>query len=85
MKQMIGSAVIVAAISGTAVVLLSAQARESEPLTSRELVNELRALRAVIERFVETQSQTQTIASLMNVEQRRMADATARLDGWSRG
>lgn len=80
MTRMIGSAAIVAAIAVTTVVVLSAQAPHNEPATSRELVNEIRALRAVIERFAETQSQTQTIASLMGVQQRRMAEATGRLD-----
>lgn len=60
--------------------MLSAQARESDPLTSRELVNEIRALRAVIERFAAAQTQTQTIASLMTAQQRRVAEATTRLD-----
>jgi hypothetical protein len=79
MKRMIGSAVIVAALGGAAVVL-SAQVRDNEPVASRELLNEIRALRAAIERFAEAQTQTQTIASLMAIQQRRMADATARLD-----
>ena len=79
MKGMIASALIVAAL-GAAAVVLSAQARDGEPATSRELLNELRALRAAIERFAEVQTQTQTIASLMTVQQRQMADATARLD-----
>jgi hypothetical protein len=79
MKRMIGSAFIVAALGGAAVVL-SAQARDGEPATTRELVNEIRALRAVIERFAEAQTQTQTITSLMTVQQRRMAEATSRLD-----
>ncbi len=79
MKRMIGSAFIVAALGGAAVVL-SAQARDGEPATTRELVNEIRALRAVIERFAEAQTQTQTIASLMTVQQRQMAEATTRLD-----
>jgi hypothetical protein len=76
---MIGSTIIVAALGGAAVVL-SAQARDSEPVASRELLNEIRALRAAIEQFAEAQTQTQTIASLMTIQQRRMADATARLD-----
>ena len=76
---MIGSAIIVAALGGAAVVL-SAQARDSEPVASRELLNEIRALRAAIERFAEAQTQTQTIASLMTIQQRRMAEATTRLD-----
>jgi hypothetical protein len=79
MKRMIGSAFIVAALGGAAVVL-SAQARDGEPATTRELVNEIRALRAVIERFAEAQTQTQTVASLMAIQQRRMAEATTRLD-----
>ena len=79
MKNMIGSAIIVAALGGAAVVL-SAQARDSEPVASRELLNEIRALRAAIERFAEAQTQTQTIASLMTIQQRRMAEATTRLD-----
>jgi hypothetical protein len=66
----IGSAFIVAALGGAAVVL-SAQARDGEPSTTRELVNEIQALRAVIERFAEAQTQTQTIASLMAIQQRR--------------
>jgi hypothetical protein len=77
---MIGSAFAVAAVCGAAVVVLSAQARDGEPVTSRELVNEIRALRAVIERFAEAQTQTQTIASLMAIQQRRMAEARTRLD-----
>jgi hypothetical protein len=79
MKRMIASALIVAAICGAAVVL-SAQARDSEPATTRELLNEIRALRAAIERIAEVQTQTQTIASMMTIQQRRMSDATARLD-----
>jgi hypothetical protein len=79
MKRMIRLAIIVAALGGAAVVL-SAQARDSEPATSRELLNEIRALRAAIERFADVQTQTQTIASMMTIQQRRLADATARLD-----
>jgi hypothetical protein len=70
---------IIAAFGGAAGVI-SAQARDGELVASRELLNEIRALRAVIERFAEGQTQTQTIASLMTIQQRRMAEATARLD-----
>jgi hypothetical protein len=70
---------IIAAFGGAAGVI-SAQARDGELVASRELLNEIRALRAVIERFAEAQTQTQTIASLMTIQQRRMAEATARLD-----
>ena len=80
MKRTIGSALIVAALGGAAAVVVSAQARDGEPVASRELLNEIRALRAAIERFAEAQTQTQTIASMMAIQQRRMADATARLD-----
>jgi hypothetical protein len=76
---MIASALMAAALGGAAVAL-SAQARDGEPATSRELLNEIRALRAAIERFADVQTQTQTLASLMTIQQRRMADATARLD-----
>jgi len=79
MKKTIGSvAGVVFAVAS--VVLLSAQARDADPLTSRELLNEIRALRAVIERFAAAQTQTQTIVSLMTAQQRRVAEPTTRVD-----
>ena len=80
MKRMIGSAFAAAAVSGAAVVVLSGQAREGEPAMTRELVNEIRALRVAIERYAEAQSQAQTIGSLMTVQQQRVTDASTRLD-----
>ena len=80
MTKTIGIAVTAAAIAGAAVVVLSAQGRESDPPASRELVNEVRALRVVIERFAEAQGQTQALASLMTAQQRRVGEVTTRLD-----
>jgi hypothetical protein len=80
MKRTIAFAIVSIAVLGSAVVMLSAQARDGEPVASRELLNEIRALRAAIERFAQVQTQTQTIASMMTVQQRRLADATSRLD-----
>jgi chromosome segregation ATPase len=79
MERMIGSLIIIAALGGAAGVL-SAQARDGEPVTTRELVNEIRALRMAIERYAEAQAQTQTIGSLITVQQQRVAEASTRLD-----
>jgi hypothetical protein len=74
-------AVLAAAIIGIpAAVVLSAQARDGDSAISRELVNEMRSLRLVIERYAEGQMQTQALTSLMDVQQRRLAEANARLD-----
>ena len=72
--------VVVAIIGIPAAVLLSAQSRDSESVIGRELVSEVRALRAVIERYAEGQIQTQIITGLLDVQQRRLADLNARLD-----
>ena len=74
------TAVIGAIIGIPAAVLLSAQSRDEASVVGRELVNEVRALRAAIERYAEGQIQTQTITGLLDVQQRRMADVNARLD-----
>ena len=79
MKRMIGSAILVAALGGAAVVL-SAQSQNGEPLISRELVTEIRALRVAIERYAEAQTQAETIGSLVTVQQQRVAEASTRLD-----
>ena len=75
-----GTAVIGAVIGIPAAVLVSAQARDGESVIGRELVSEVRALRAVIERYAEGQIQTQTLTGLLDVQQRRVADLNARLD-----
>lgn len=74
------AAVVVAIIGIPAAVLLSAQSRDGESVIGRELVSEVRALRAVIERYADGQIQTQTITGLLDVQQRRLADLNARLD-----
>ena len=74
------AAVIGAIIGVPAAVLLSAQTRDGESVIGRELVSEVRALRAVIERYAEGQIQTQTVTGLLDVQQRRVADLNARLD-----
>jgi hypothetical protein len=75
-----GTVVISAIISIPAAVRVSAQARDGESIIGRELVSEVRALRAVIERYAEGQIQTQAITGLLDVQQRRLADLNARLD-----
>jgi chromosome segregation ATPase len=78
-------AVLAAAIIGIpAAVVLSAQARDGDSAISRELVNEVRALRGVIERYADAQIQTQAMTGLMDVQQRRQADVNARLDALRR-
>jgi chromosome segregation ATPase len=83
MKRL-GAVLMVAIIGIPAAVMLSAQARDGDSPVSRELVNEVRALRAVIERYADTQIQTQAITGLMDVQQRRLADVNARLDALRR-
>jgi hypothetical protein len=68
-----------AAILVGGVVMLSAQSPGGDGI-SRELVIEVRALRGVIERYAESQIQTQALTSLMDVQQRRLADVNTRLD-----
>jgi predicted nucleic acid-binding Zn-ribbon protein len=72
--------VVLVVIGIGAGVLASAQTRDTESAISRELVNEVRALRGVIERYAEGQIQTQAITSLMDVQQRRLAEVNGRLD-----
>ena len=74
------AAVFGAIIGVAAAVLLSAQTRDGESVIGRELVTEVRALRAVIERYAEGQIQTQTVTGLLDVQQRRLADVNTRLD-----
>jgi chromosome segregation ATPase len=46
----------------------------------RDLVAEVRALRAVIESYTDGQARQQTLSDLLTVQQRRVSDATMRLD-----
>jgi hypothetical protein len=75
-----GAFVIVGVVVALTAVVLSAQSRDVEPAVSRELVTEMRALRNVIERYADTQIQTQAITGLLDAQQRRLAEANARLD-----
>lgn len=79
-RILVGTSAVMAAIGGFAVVMPSAQSQGGEMTIIRELVNEVRALRAVIEQYAESQIQTQAIASLMDVQQRRLAEVNTRLD-----
>jgi hypothetical protein len=75
-----GTLAVAAMICVPAAVLLTAQARDGESIIGRELVSEVRALRAVIERYAEGQIQTQTMTGPLDVQQRRLADINGRLD-----
>lgn len=46
----------------------------------RELVAEVRSLRATIEQYANAQIQAQAVGELLSVQQRRVADVTMRLD-----
>ena len=84
----VGVAVVLAAGSS---VVPSAQTRDTvstETLVQaqaqtqalRDLVAEVRALRGVIEGYTAGQAQSQTLSDLLTVQQRRVAEATTRLD-----
>ncbi len=53
---------------------------EAQTQALRDLVGEVRALRGVIESYTQGQIQSQTMTELLTVQQRRLADATTRLD-----
>lgn len=46
----------------------------------RELVAEVRALRGLVEGYTQSQGQFQTMAELLSLQERRLSDATTRLD-----
>lgn len=75
------TAVVLLVLSTGAAVMPSAQSRDTDSVQAlRELVAEVRGLRTVIERYAEAQLQTQTASELISVQQRRVADASGRLD-----
>jgi chromosome segregation ATPase len=77
-------AIVLTVIVGISAVMLSAQTREADGSITRELVNEVRALRAAVERYGEGQIQTQTITGLMEIQQRLLNDLNTRLDALRR-
>jgi chromosome segregation ATPase len=61
----------------------TASAQTSDPESVkvlRELVAEVRSLRAAIEQYANAQIQAQAVGELLSVQQRRVADVTMRLD-----
>ena len=59
----------------------SAQTADAESVKAlRELVAEVRSLRAAIEQYANTQIQAQSVGELLSVQQRRVADVISRLD-----
>ena len=74
------SGALLLAVPG-AVRTASAQSAEAESAQAlKELVAEVRGLRAVIEQYANTQIQAQAVGELLNVQQRRVSEVTARLD-----
>jgi chromosome segregation ATPase len=64
-----------------AVTTLSAQSAAPESVqVLKELVAEVRGLRAAIEQYANAQIQTQAVGELLDVQQRRVSDVTGRLD-----
>ena len=64
-----------------AVATASAQTADTESANAlKELVAEVRGLRAVIEQYANAQIQAQAVGELLTVQQRRVSDVTARLD-----
>lgn len=60
---------------------VSAQSADAESVKAlKELVAEVRSLRAVIEQYANAQIQSQAVGELLSVQQRRVSDVTARLD-----
>ena len=58
----------------------SAQSRDESVPVLKELVAEVRGIRAAIDRFTDSQTQVQALTSLLSVQQSRIADLSARLD-----
>jgi len=64
----------------------SAQTTDAESVKAlRELVAEVRGLRAVIEQYANAQIQSQAVGELLSVQQRRVSDVTMRLDSVRQG
>ena len=78
--RLAATAVIAVLVSG-ATATVSAQTSDAESLKAlRELVAEVRSLRATIEQYANVQIQAQAVGELLSVQQRRVADVTMRLD-----
>jgi predicted nucleic acid-binding Zn-ribbon protein len=78
--RLAATAVIAVLVSG-ATATVSAQTSDAESVKAlRELVAEVRSLRATIEQYANAQIQAQAVGELLSVQQRRVADVTMRLD-----
>jgi putative cell wall-binding protein len=70
------------AIAGDSAVSAQDSAQSGDAAKAiRELTGEIRSLRTAIERTAENQLQSQVLGLYLNLQQNRVAQATARLDG----
>jgi hypothetical protein len=87
-RLLVGVIAALIVVGSVAAVIPSAQSRDTETAAQtqalRDLVGEVRALRGVIENYTQGQARVQTTTELLAIQQRRAADATARLDATRR-
>jgi chromosome segregation ATPase len=82
--QIVAGALLLAGCLTGAAAGTSAQSRDESVPVLRELVAEVRGLRAAIERYADGQAQIQTLTSVLTLQQSRLAELNARLDATRR-